>query len=405
MNCFFVSCEIAENPDLSGKPVVVAPNSSRRKSIVLTASYEARKYGVRSAMRLSDAERLCPNLIAVDSNMETYVKYSRYFFNYLYSITPLVEPGSIDEAFIDVTEICHGADALDLAAKIQNDLLQKYKLPSSIGIGPNKFLAKMASDMKKPLGITVLRKRDIEKQLWPLPINNMIGVGKKTLELLNMIMIKTIGDLATFKDIKMLNEMVGETNAANLLKHARGEGSNVIEPEKHNDVSSVSNSHTFDNDEYNTSIVKETLKVLTNTVSNKIKKRGYAASTVILQVKYSNFQTGTRSKTLDEPTADERILFSVINELYDDYIEEDLGIRLVGVALGKLQKHEQDHRQLTIFDNLSQDEKDIAVNGLLKKIQKNFGEDVIMRGVNKVTEEKEQRDNVFIEGKIKNNRN
>ena len=399
MNCFFVSCEIAENPDLVGKPVVVAPNSSRRKSIVLTASYEARKYGVRSAMRLSDAERLCPNLIAVDSNMETYVKYSRLFFNYIQGLTPLVEPGSIDEAFIDVTEICHGADALDLAAKIQNDLLKMYHLPTSIGIGPNKFLAKMASDMKKPLGITVLRKRDVEKVMWPLPIGDMIGVGKKTLELLNMIMIKTIGDLANFKDIKMLNEMIGENNATNLLKHAKGEGSNVVEPEKHSDVSSISNSHTFDNDEYDTSIVKDTLKVLTNSVAYRLEKRKYAASSVTLQVKYCNFQTITRSKTLEIATADPKEIYEVINDLYDDYVEDEIGIRLVGVAIGKLKKNEQELRQLTIFDNLSKDEKDNAIDGLLKKMQKDYGEKVITKGL---SENKSQSvENSFIEGKIK----
>ena len=387
MNCFFVSCEIAENPELEGKPVVVAPSASRRKSIILTANYEARKFGVHSAMRLQDALRLCPNLYVVDSNMETYVRYSNDFFNYFYSITPLVEPGSIDEAFLDVTNLCIGdnvfENVMNLANKIQQHLLVNLHLPCSIGIGPNKFLAKMASDMKKPLGITILRKREVPKLMWPLPVEDMPGVGKKTLPLLHMIKIKTIGDLANFKDLKMLKDMVGETNAQALMAHAKGEGDTEINTHRYTDVSSVSNSQTFDNDEYSPRIIKDTLKVLMNSVAYRIDKKEYLAGNVTLQIKYSNFSSLTRSRNLERPTADEKELYRAVEEIYDDYVNEEIGIRLIGVAVGKLVKNKITQSQMTIFDELTPNQKTETVDKLINSINENFGSDTIVIGVKK----------------------
>lgn len=392
MNCFFVSCEIAENPELEGKPVVVAPSASRRKSIILTANYEARKYGVHSAMRLQDALRLCPNLYVVDSNMETYVRYSNYFFNYFYSLTPLVEPGSIDEAFLDVTELCAGDNTfesvMNLANKIQQHLLTKFRLPCSIGIGPNKFLAKMASDMKKPLGITILRKREVPKLMWPLPVEDMPGVGKKTLSLLHMIKIKTIGDLANFKDVQMLKEMVGETNAISLMGHANGEGDVEINTHRYTDVSSVSNSQTFDNDEYATNIIKSTLKVLINSVAYRIDKKEYLAGNITLQVKYSNFSTITRSRNLEKPTSDEKELYRAVEEIYDDYVNDEIGVRLVGVAVGKLVKNKITQSQMTIFDELSPNEKSETVDKLINTLKESFGDESISIGIKKHSKDK-----------------
>jgi DNA polymerase-4 len=141
MNCFFASCEIAEDDSLKGKPVVVANSDVPRKSIILAASYEARKFGIKSAMRLSDAINLCPDIIIVDPDMSLYSHYSRLFFDYFLTITPLVEPASIDEGYLDVTDVCEKTDPLELANRIQKDILTKFRLPCSIGIGPNKFLA------------------------------------------------------------------------------------------------------------------------------------------------------------------------------------------------------------------------------------------------------------------------
>ena len=153
MNSFFASCEIAENPSLKGKKVAVAHVSLDKKGMVLAATYEAKACGIKTTMLVFEAERLCPDIIFVEPKHELYQEYSRKFFSYFYKITPLVEPASIDEGYLDVTDVCKPNEYYDLAKKIQKDILELYNLPCSIGIAPNKFLAKMASDIKKPLDI------------------------------------------------------------------------------------------------------------------------------------------------------------------------------------------------------------------------------------------------------------
>ena len=190
----------------------------------------------------------------------------------MFKITPLVEPASIDEGFLDITDVCPPLEVVKLAQKIQNNLLQQFQLPCSIGIAPNKFLAKMASDMKKPQGITILRKREVPEKLWTLPVSNMIGVGKKTLEMLHALGIKTIGQLAQYGDFELLKEMIGEANAISLMQHANGQGSNEVDVHRFNDVSSISNSQTFERDEY--SIEKMKMLFKPNTIHSQLQVKG-----------------------------------------------------------------------------------------------------------------------------------
>ena len=203
MNCFFASCEIAENPELLKKPVVIAHDDPFQRSIVLTASYVARSYGIKTTMQVREAFQLCKDIIIIEPDMDLYVSYSEKFYQYLLTITKKVEMASIDEAYVDVSD--YQGNVVALADKIQNDLLKEYRLPCSIGIAPNKFLAKMASDMKKPLGITILRKRELNQYLWPLPLEQMHGVGKKTAPKLQSLGLKTIGDLPTFTVVMRQN--------------------------------------------------------------------------------------------------------------------------------------------------------------------------------------------------------
>src|SRR5690606_33609023 len=190
MNSFYASVEMAHNPKLKGKPLAVAGNPEERKGIIVTSSYEARAKGVKTAMPLWEAKKLCPELIVVRPNFERYRETSRKIFQLLAEITPIIEPVSIDEGYMDVTN--HPTHPLQLAKQVQQALLKELDIPCSIGIGPNKFLAKTASDMKKPLGITILRIRDLPQKLWPLPIDKMYGVGKKTAEKMRKLNIQTI---------------------------------------------------------------------------------------------------------------------------------------------------------------------------------------------------------------------
>ena len=380
MNCFYASCEIAENPDLKGLPLVVAHDDVFRKSIILTATYEARKYGIYTTMLVKDAIKLCPNLVIVEPNHQLYSYYSKKFFDYLYTITNKIEPMSVDEGFMDVTEVCKGADAIELAKKIQTKLLEDFNLPCSIGIAPNKFLAKMASDMKKPLGITVLRKREVPEKLWPLPINDIIGIGKKTAPRLNEIGIYKIGDIITFKNQDLIRKTVGQAMYDYLINRCRGIDDSPVNYENLDDVSSVSNSHTYDFDQYNDKIFKETLKILTNSVSYRLEKDGYIAYTIGVQIKYNNFQTINRSKGLEVGINDSFHMYDIICDLFDANYDGETPIRLLGVYATRLKKEETIIKQYTIFDDFEKIDRENNIQELLSKINNQFNEDIINFG-------------------------
>ncbi|MBR6516850.1 MAG: DNA polymerase IV [Bacilli bacterium] len=383
MNCFFVSCEVAENPELKGQNVAVGHVGLDRKGMILAASYEAKAYGIKTTMPIFEAERLCPNLILINPNHELYQEYSRKFFSYFSKITPLVEPASIDEGYLDVTDVCGPNEYVDLAKKIQDDILNLYGLPCSIGIAPNKFLAKMASDMKKPLGITVLRKRDIKELMWPLPIEDLFGAGKKTCAMLREINIKTIGDFATFENIKMLQNLIGENNAIHLLACAHGEGSTNVDPDRYNNVSSISNSHTLDQDEYIVDNIKLLIKVLSNTVQSRMEEDSLRGRTFTLQLKYNNFKMYSKSITIDQPTNDGYKMHKLFINLFDELYDSDFPVRLVGVAVSKLIKGESKVRQMSIFDELDKEAQNHEISKLIKNINDIVGEDSLKMGIGK----------------------
>ena len=384
MNCFFVSCEIAENPDLRGKKVAVAPHTTDRKGIILASSYEARPFGVHSAMPVGEALRLCPDLILVEPSMSLYSEYSDMFFSYFMSITPLVEPASIDEGYLDITDVCKPDEVIDLANKIQQTLLNEYHLPCSIGIGPNKFLAKMASDMKKPLGITVLRKREIQEKMWPLAIEDMFGVGKKTLEKMKALNIKTIGDLATFKDLNLLEHVLGSMSFKSLYHNAYGEGDNEVDVNRYYDISSIGNSQTFEFDEYLPQNMLLTIKLLSNSVSNRLEKSGKKASTFTLQIKYNNFKVVSRSKTIGQHTANSYQMFEIFKDLFEEYYDDTYPVRLLGVSVSKLIDKKDEIQQLSLFDQLPQIEQEQKINNLIKTINQTIGKDSLHIGMDNI---------------------
>ncbi len=381
MNCFYVSCELVTKPELREVPVAVAPYASRRKSIILSANYVARKFGVRAAMSVAEAQRLCPNIILLESNMQLYSECSQKFFNYFFEITPLVEPASIDEGYLDVTEVCKTINAIDLANKIQKDLQEIYGLPCSIGIAPNKSLAKIASDMKKPMGITVLRKREVPKLLWPLKVDVLPGVGKKTLTIMEMLKIKTVGDLANYSNFKILEEVLGPTNSKSLVALAHGEGSNVIDINRFNDTSSISNSQTFDNDEYDINNMKSVLKILVNSVSYRLEKHQYKAYTFTLQIKYSNFKVISKCRTLNNPLNNAKDMYLLLEDLFDEVYEDGMPMRLIGVSTSKLINYKEEIYQISIFDKLDEEDKEKSINSLVSNLQNTFGTTVIKRGI------------------------
>lgn len=382
MNCFFASCEIAENEELKGRPIVVAHDDPLQRGIILSPSYEARKFGIKTTMKVKEAFKLCKDIVVVEPDMKLYSHYSKCFNNYLLTITKKVEMASIDEAYLDVTDIIlnQGKNAIDLANEMQQYLLNTYKLPSSIGIAPNKFLAKMASDMKKPLGITVLRKREIDKYMWPLPISEMFGVGKKTAPKLNSIGINSIGDLANYKNIELLKKTIGENSALSLQRLALGIENSEVNYMPSNDYSSVSNAHTFDTDIYDINVIKNTLKVLCGTISYRLESTKYEARTIGLVVKYSNFQTFNKSKGLDKAISSSSSIYSIVEDLFDDYCNSDFGVRLISVYAQRVSPIKNENIQISMFDNMSKIEKEEEVKKILNQVKDKFGSDIIKKG-------------------------
>ena len=380
MNSFFASCEMANNEDLIGKPVVIAHNDPFQRSIIVSPSYEARKYGIKATMRIIDAFKLCHDIVVVEPDYSLYQECSRLFHQYLLKLTPNVEMASIDEAFVDVTDICSGIDAIKLAEKIQKDIYELYKLPTSIGIAPNKLLAKMASDMKKPMGITVLRKREIDKYMWVLPIGDLLGVGKKTLDKMEELNIKTIGDLANYPDIEKLKKVLGNVNALGLYQRSHGIDDSIVSPYEQPQTS-VSSANTFYLDTFDEKLIKDTIKVLCNSVSNRLIHEKKAALTIGIQFKYSDGISFNRSKSIMKATNDSFEIYKHAIDVFDDFYEENRAIRLIGVFCNRLQDEKESVKQVSIFDDFNKLEKEEQINKLVKEVNKIFGSDTIKKGV------------------------
>lgn len=360
MNSFYASVEVAHNPSLKGKPLAIAGNPQERKGIIVTSSYEAREKGVKTTMPLWQAKRLCPNLIVLPPNFERYRQASTQIFRLLAEITPLIEPVSIDEGYMDVTN--YKGNPVYLAKHIQQLLLNDLKLPSSIGIGPNKFLAKTASDMKKPLGITILRIRDLPKRLWPLQVDDMFGVGKKTAKRLNSIGIYTIGELAK-ADTYDLTQLLG-INGERIKNRANGFDPRPVDPDSVNDFKSIGNSRTLRHDTLDTDELYSLLRMLSASVEKRLKRRELMGQTVQLMIRYYDRKTVTRSIKLPQYIDDEKDIMQTVTQLFQDHWNEK-PIRLLGVTVQDI-IHRKDYvKQLDLFTF----EDDIKKKNLEKTIE------------------------------------
>lgn len=345
LNAFFANAEVLRNPSLAGKPLVVG--GTGRRGIVSTASYEARAFGIHSAMPTYMAERLCPNLVILPPDFKLYSRLSHEFFNFIRHYSPILEVASIDECYVDMTEAMKNVkEPLAYLQSMQQELLQKTGLKCSIGIGPTKFLAKMASDFKKPMGITILRRRDLPNTLWKLPIKDMYGVGKKTYPRLESLGIKTIGDLAKTES-EEVKQLLGKFYYT-LKDWANGLGSDEVHTE-HDDPKSIGNSRTLINDTDDYSEIREMVITLSQEVSERAKNERMLGTTIQLVLKNSDFSTMNRSITLEKPTNDVGIIFLEAMRLFDKNYHGQL-IRLVGVTLSNLVPQSEIVTQLSLFD-------------------------------------------------------
>lgn len=370
LNAFFVRAEEIRNPALENKPVAIGHLG--RGGIVSTCSYEARKYGVKSAMPMNKAVKLCPNLIIIPGDYRFYVTLSHEFKNFIRQITPKVESASIDELFADFTDVVKGKKNIEhFFRKIQQDLFSKTGLKCSIGVGPTKFLAKMGSDYQKPMGLTIIRRKDIRNILYPLPIEDMFGVGKKTSPRLRSVGVNTIGDLAdrlNNSDPTVLN-VLGKFSEE-LKLWISGYGSDEIITE-FDDPKSIGNSTTLASDTSDFETIKDTFELLAEEVSMRAKKGQMIGNTVQIMVKDTNYKAHNKSITFERATNNAKDIFNVALKLYEkNFI--DMNLRAVGLTLQNLVNIKDISIQMTFFDYEMHEEESktkLLINNLNRKIK------------------------------------
>lgn len=378
MNSFFASVEQAYDPSLKNLPLAVAGNPQHRRGIIVTCSYEARAYGVYTTMTVGEARRLCPNLVIIPPDRQKYERASAAVFTILQSYTELVEPVSIDEAYVDITNIGGLTNAINITKDIQERILHELDLPCSIGIGPNKFLAKTASDMKKPMGITILRKRQIKKVLWPLPVIEMHGVGKSTEKKLAAINIQTIGDLAKANDA-ILKTHIG-LNGIRLKERANGLDYRSVDPEAANERKSVGTSTTLPIDETELEACVKIFNELAHKTASRLKKAELAGTVIMIQIRTADWRNQTRSKTMMNPIYEEEDIYREAKRLFERHWDRE-PVRLLGITISNVIPVQEVYEQLSIY-NFEKHASEQEMEGLVTTLNKQFGSDTIKRGIN-----------------------
>ncbi|HEX6923070.1 MAG TPA: DNA polymerase IV [Bacillales bacterium] len=379
MNSFYASVETALHPELRGKALAIAGDVKTRHGIVVTSSYEARAKGVKTTMTVGQARKLCPELIIRPPDFERYRKVSRGIFRILGEYTDLVQPVSIDEGYLDITDSDYHRPPPEIAAQIQRRILNELGLPCSIGVAPNKFLAKMASDMKKPLGITILRKRDVPTMLWPLKVGEMHGIGEKTEKKLNAIGIMTIRDLAKAEDIR-LKKALG-INGPRMKLKANGIDTRAVDPDAVSEFKSIGHSTTLPADTTDEETVKSVLQRLADSVVKRMERKETVAWNVQLMIRYDDRRTITRSRKLDNPVSNRDEIYRAALTLWKEHWN-GAPIRLLGVTSQDLVEKSEASKQLDLFSyegDAELGEKQEALENTVRNIRRKFGAESIQR--------------------------
>lgn len=377
MNAFYISCEMARNTNLKGKPAAVAGDPKNRSGIILAANYEARKYKVKTTMLIHEARELCPGLILVPPDHEYYGSMSKKVMSILSRFTPVIEQNSIDEAWLDLTG-CENlfGKPLDIAQKIMNTIMEELDLWCSIGISDNKFLAKMASEFKKPLGITEVWQRDVKEKIWPLPVRDMYGIGGQTEKKLSSLAIYTIGDLAKC-DKKLLISIFGKYGDE-LHSLANGIDLSPVSLNRGQDSKSISRSTTLSCDTSDIEYAKSILLRLAEEVGAEARRYGYRGRTVSIAIKYGNFESITRQRSIS-PTYLTREIYKAGADLLKENWNPNRPVRLLGIGISNF--NEDSCEQISIFgtDEEKGSVKEEKLERTLDLIRDKYGRDKIKR--------------------------
>ncbi|KHF37406.1 DNA polymerase IV [Paenibacillus sp. P1XP2] len=375
MNAFYCSVHEAEEPDkYRGKPTAVAGSIELRKGIIVTCSYAARQRGISTGMHVNRALKQCPELILIKPDFHLYRKYSKAFMKIAYSYTPLMQATSIDECYLDITGSRQFGTPQQIAEEIQRRIDEELGLPCSVGIAPNKLLAKMASDMKKPRGISVLRIRDVPRLLWNKPCGELFGIGGKTAEKLRKIGIHTIGQLAKTDEEALIRTFgvmgVWMKQAANGIDH-----SPVLEEREPN--KSIGHTTTLPADIQEREDVHRVLLNISDQVARRLRRQGLVAGGVQITIRTPDMKTITRSRMLDTPTETAGDIYDEARRLYAEHWSWDKPVRLLGITLQHLTPKSEAAIQLDLFEYEKQPKKEMLTQ-TMDMLRNKFGENAVV---------------------------
>ncbi|MBP1623045.1 MAG: dinB [Acidobacteria bacterium] len=375
MDAFYAAIEQRDHPEFIGKPVIVGsdPKEGKGRGIVATCSYEARKFGVHSAQPISQAWKLCPRGIYVRPDMEKYARVSGQVMRILMDFTNMVEQVSIDEAFLDVT----GSERLfgsgpEIAARIKHRIQTGLQLTASVGVAQNKFIAKIASDLKKPDGLVVVEPGREKEFLAPLPIGKLWGVGSKTEAYLKQIGLERIGQLAGLSHGELASRL--GKSGAHLWQLSQGIDDRPVSPEE--GFKSIGHEITFEKDTADLQLLDATLLELTEKVAHRLRTQGARARTIALKFREADFSTFTRRTTLSAPVDTTEKIFPAVQKLMKSLIRKGVLVRLIGVYAGNLETG-PGGRQMLLLDEAPQKDRKLAA--AMDDIAKRFGDHAITR--------------------------
>jgi DNA polymerase-4 len=377
MDAFFASIEQLDNPGLRGRPILIG--SDRPRGVVTTASYEARPFGCRSAQPMAVARRLCPQAIVVPVRMGRYREVSEGMFRILEEFSPVVEPVSVDEAFLDATGMERLAGSgEEIARRLRERIRAELKLTASVGVAPNKFLAKLASDLDKPDGLTVIRAEDVDRVLPPLPVTKVWGIGPKTAERLAGMNLKTIGDLRRMPE-EWFDGAFGE-DGGRVRGLLYGRDERAVEPDS--EAKSISHENTFEEDVTDPRHLRDVLLDEVENVARRCRKHGLRAGVVRLKIRVGGFKTFSRSRTLAEPTDVTAELWRESLGVFEEWMRGSFQpVRLLGMGAASLTRGGGGAGdQMSLFGDGPERAKQKGVDSAVDRITAKFGKSAIRRG-------------------------
>ena len=378
LDAFFASCEQQEHPEYKGRPVVVGALPGNR-GVVAASSYEAREFGIRSAMPIAEAYRRCPDAVYLRPDIEKYRKISRQVFQILESITPAVEAASIDEAYLDIS----GLDKLmglpeTIGHEIKQRIFSGTGLTASVGIGPNRLIAKLGSDFRKPDGLTVVTPDQVLDFLAPMPVSNLRGLGRQTQKIFDRLGIRTVEQLRAYP-LAMLEQHLGNRVAASFHNQACGIASNQVVPGQGR--KSISKETTFGADVRDHAVLHDVLLGLAAEVARTARREGLSGSVITLKIRYEGFETYTRQHKRAAPTHDEREILKTAWQLFNTGNLPKKPVRLIGVGISSWEDDQP--AQADLFDEPEQKASSQQVLKTIDAVAEKFGKSLLQVGVSR----------------------